>query len=89
MSEPSELQFSWVSANLHEYVMGKKEQSCFSHPYHIVSQAGPQPSGEATESEKKAMWVIFGKWCVCLVLVAALLVGGVIPGRWMQPLSYQ
>lgn len=30
--------------------MGKKEQSCFSHPYHIVSQAGPQPSGEeATE----------------------------------------
>lgn len=37
--------------------------------------------------KKKAMWVIFGKWCVCLVLVAALLVGGVIPGRWMQPLS--
>lgn len=72
--------------------MGKKEQSCFSHPYHIVSQAGPQPSGEeATEGGggAKQCGSFFGKWCVCLVLVAALLVGGVIPGRWMQPLSYQ
>lgn len=58
--------------------MGKKEQSCFSHPYHIVSQAGPQPSGEeATErgGGSEAVWVIFWQM-VCVSGFGSGTVGG-------------